>query len=179
MSNGYCPQCRSVTFGDSVCVACGAAKGGVGIGVLPLIGWLAIPFLFPIYPLMGGLSTLAMVVVGAVLGAIGASRGIGVLLIAATGYLALVFTLPIERAASQRAGYRTLRTGLRIVVCIAVSGSALFGSGKDLSAGAAFFVALVAVPLVFWLARRFDRMLNLLGPGKPVPAARPMDAVQG
>ncbi|MEO8079910.1 MAG: hypothetical protein ABI641_05225 [Caldimonas sp.] len=164
MSNGYCPQCRSVTFGDSVCASCGAAKGGVGIGVLPLIGWLAIPFLIPIYPLMGGLSTLAMVAAGLLAGALGAGDGVRLLAIAVTGYLAIVFTLRFERAASRLAAYRALRTGLRVLICVAIAGSALFGSDKDLSSGAAFLIAFVAVPLVFWLARRFDRMLGLRAP---------------
>jgi hypothetical protein len=160
------------------CGICGQqASGGSGIGVLALVGWLFIPLLILFYPIAGVLGTLAMVAAQWIATLIGASDGWRLLAIAVTGYVALYFGFGYERAASRGLSYRRFRKWLRRAFCLALMAVGVLGGSQETgSAGVALVIILVVgAPLVFLLAKRFDRAFEVAGP-EYLPARKPVAA---
>ena len=142
-----------------------------GAGFLPLIGWLVIPFSIPVYPLMGGLSTLAMIAAHRIMLLLGTGEGVRLLAIAVTGYLAVLVMLGAERAASHFKIYRGLRWTLRVATALVLALGALQGEA-DISPANAFAIAAIGAPLFLFIASRLDRVLGL-GPERPTGPRRP------
>lgn len=149
----------------TICPACGKPTGGgEGAGFLPLIAWLFIPLAIPVYPVLGSIGTLTMLAAHGLGSVIGLSDGFRLIGIAVAGYAGIFFGLRLERSLSRGATYRTLRKALRVLLMVAFAGGALFGSGKDLSPGAALMIVVIGLPLLIFVTRRFDRVLGVRGP---------------
>jgi hypothetical protein len=160
------------------CGICGRqAPGGSGIGVLVLVGWLFIPLLILFYPVAGVLGTLGMVAAHWIATLVGASDGWRLLAIAVTGYAAVYWAFGIERAAARQLSYRLFRKWLRFAFCLALMGVGVLGGSQETGStgGALVVMFVVGAPLVFLLAKRFDRAFGVAGP-ESLPARRPVDA---
>lgn len=154
----------------SFCPACGKPTGGGGgAGFLPLIGWVLIPLAILVYPILGIASSLAMLAVNGLAHLVGLSEGFRLLAVAVTGYASLFLTISLERSASRIGVYRLLRTLVRVLVCVGIAIGAIQGADSDSAGGVLFFVVVV-IPVIFWAARRLDRILGVGGPAKPDPA---------
>jgi hypothetical protein len=103
--------------------------------------------------------------------AIGVFGGFRIIAIAVTGYAALYFLAPLERAASRAKAYRILRTVVRIAACVVLVIALFNAPARDISPANAAALALIGVPLLFFIARRFDRVLGF--GGAPVTEATP------
>ena len=159
----HCPACGSFTLVDDRCRTCGHEPGS-GLPVLVLVGFLVIPLLIPIYPLLGVLGTAAMLGANWLAPLLGAGKGVRLLAIALAGYGTLFAVFPLERRASSSKGYRTARKVLRIAVC---AGLVILGFGIGVNvpeAGNGPLFMIIGPPLVYFLAGKFDRALKLGGP---------------
>jgi hypothetical protein len=154
------------------CPVCGAPTESAG-NILVLVAWLFIPFAIPAYPVLGSIGTLAMAVAHAVGSGIGLSDGFRLIGIAAAGYAAMFFGLRVERSLSGSALYRTLRKVFRVLLLVLFAGGVLFGSGRDLSSGAALMIVFVGLPILVFIVRRFDRVFGMGAPAKVAPPSSP------
>jgi hypothetical protein len=161
-----CVHCRATPVTPPTCWRCGKNPHGGGGGLLALFAWLFIPFSIPVYPILGGLSTLAMIAVGWLTAAIAVFGGFRIIAIAAVGYGAMYMLAPLERAASRSRAYRTLRTAVRVASCAVLIIALLNAPAGDISPANALALAVIGVPLLFFIARRFDRVLGFGGPPK-------------
>ena len=172
MSSSTCLSCGAAGSG-TYCAACGAVlPHSEGAGFLPLIGWLVIPFSIPVYPLIGGLSTVAMIAAHRITLLLGTGEGVRLLAIAVTGYLAVLVMLGAERAASRFKIYRGLRWTLRVATAVVLALGALQGEA-DMSPANAFAIAAIGAPLFLFIASRLDRVLAVGPPEQPAGLQRP------
>jgi hypothetical protein len=171
MRSNSCLSCGASGSG-TYCANCGAVlPHAEGAGFLPLIGWLLIPFSIPVYPLMGGLSTVAMIAAHRAALLFGTGDGVRLLAIAVTGCVAVLVTLGAERAVSRFKLYRGLRWTLRVVTAVVLALAALQDEA-DISPANAFAIAAIGAPLFLFIASRLDRVLGL-GPERSTGARRP------
>jgi hypothetical protein len=129
-----------------------------------------IPFSVPVYPILGSLSTAAMVATVWLTTTLGISSGFRIIAVAVVGYAAMLGLAPIERAASRSKAYRTLRTVIRVLVCAVLIVALINAPERELSRANALGLAVIGVQLVFFAARQFDRVLRLGGAPKAPPS---------
>ena len=159
----YCTHCGATPVTPPTCWRCGKNPQEGGGNILALLAWMFIPLSIPVYPILGSLSTAAMIATGWLATALGISSGGRAIAVAVVGYVAMFALARVERAASRSKAYRTVRNVIRLLVCAVLIIALLNAPERDLSAANALALAVIGVPLLFLAARRFDRLYGFGG----------------
>ncbi len=157
-----CSSCGATVSGAAVYCTCGSVvqRGG---NILPLVAWIFVPLVIPLYPIAGAFASLALVVSSLLVDFIGP---VGFVLVPIAVYVTLFATFKLEQRASQRAGYRVFRNVTRLALAGVVSYWAVTRAGSTLSPANALFILIVAVPAGWWLLKQLDKVFRAAGPRK-------------
>jgi hypothetical protein len=136
-----------------------------GVGFTAL---LCAPLVCIIYPIAGTAAIATGIVTWIVTDWLGIGKpGIGWQIVLSL-LLALVAFFPgfaVERRAARLKAYRVLRDCLRVGLVSVVPVQMLMSTGRDVPDGGAIAVAIVLVPIAFFIMKRIDRAVGAAGMG--------------
>lgn len=168
--SGTCTVCGTYVGDRGQCPNCGSGGDG-GAGVLGLVGWIFVPLVAPIYPIAGTLGTIALVATPLLFDQLGFAA-FGLLMAPVAVYATLYFTFRYEQRAARSRAYRIARNVLRLALASGVAYWAVTRAGTTLSPANALFIAVIGVPLGYWVVTRLDRIFKAAGPRRATKAER-------